>query len=229
MDISQTLSNIGRGVSEARMPHIWNWTQRRMPTYTDAALAFQWLWVAPRVEWFAQLGGWTAAPVLLVPNAIDTVVNWLPNVYNWAADEYNAWADMRAYNNYMANVDEDTKRKIQRRGMGQIGWTPNTQTSLTWRRIGIDMAPVLPQAPAVTEVAVPQPDTYIMNDWQIVAKEIKPPVYQYSTNMPSDKRVESKKAKSLIANALKAMKKSGQLTAQPTVAKSLINLYKKLK
>ena len=115
MDIKQTLSNVGRKISEASLPHIWDWTQRKMPTYSDAALAFQWLWVAPRAEWFAQLGGSSAAPWLLAPNAIDTVVNWLPNVYNWAVDEYNAWASKRALNNYINNEWKEAREKIQRR------------------------------------------------------------------------------------------------------------------
>ena len=119
MDIKQTLSNMGRKISEARLPYIWDWRQRNMPTYTLDYNAFKWVptpisWPATWALWLAWL--WLAeAPVLFLDNAIDTVVDWLPNVYNWAVDEYNAWASRRALNNYINNEWKEAREKIQKR------------------------------------------------------------------------------------------------------------------
>lgn len=225
MDILQTLSNMGRKISEAKLPYIWDWKQRKMPTYTDGALAFQWLWVAPWAEWLVQLGGWTAAPWLLAPNAIDTVVNWLPNVYNWVADEYNVWAYKRAYNNQMKNVvDEDTKRKIQRRGMGQIGRDPSAQTSLTWRAI--------PRMERVTKYAA-QPVTYLWPSTtpMIVDATAVEPVWTNALANQMANASAQTLAKTKIVNALGKMANSWSLTSKGGAAKAraLIDLYKKLK
>lgn len=114
MDIKQTLSNMGRKISEAKLPYIWDWRQYDMPTYDWDYNLVKWnpiFWPATWTSAFV----WEVAPILFADNAIDTIANWLPNVYNWAVDEYNAWASKRALNNYINNEWKEAREKIQRR------------------------------------------------------------------------------------------------------------------
>lgn len=123
----------------------------------------------------------------------------------------------------MESLDEDTKRKIQRRGMGQIGRDPNAQASLTWR--------AMPRIERVTKYAA-QPVTYLWPSAapMMVDATAAEPVSYLWTDQVADINAQTL-ARTKIVNALGKMASSWSLTSKSGVAKArtLIDLYKKLK
>ena len=136
-------------------------------------------------------------------DAIATIRTAPKILYNFWADLLNAWISKHNNNAYRIRNNIPSEERVERSVM--------QPATYMW--------------PAPTEVtrSVMQPATYIwpaVSEWAVAAAP--------TVTTPARKATASD-AKSLIAGTLNAMLKSGQLAAKPSMAKSLIDLYKKLK
>lgn len=159
--------------SETVLPsdYRWNWWEDWLPLTDSLITSMASLPNNYPETLYPRAIGWISMPFIMLTDAIWTIWN---TAYNWYKRVYNYWAN--AYNNV---ADTYNNWQMQRN---------NPQTSLTWRKITSNMAPAMFQAPEVVATEVPQPEKYLYWNGKIQAKIIEPPVYKYSTGMPTANR-----------------------------------------
>jgi hypothetical protein len=133
-DLNTLMANIWKNIAQTKLPNIPRWGNEAYAGKYDKPVPFYRMMVVDNPNSLLWSTAYVmGAPITMTSDAIATARTTPKILYNFWADLLNAEIDKHNYNNYMKNLDEDTKKKIQRRWIWQIWRDPNAQTNLTWK------------------------------------------------------------------------------------------------